>query len=474
VAPHAPLTVTFGEAVTADAGWFAIECANSGLHAAVPGGGPTIYTLTPALPFTAGEQCAVTIHAARLHDNDSDDPPDTPAADFTWRFTVAAAPVEAVLINEIDTDTPGSDAVEFIELYDGGRGGINLAGLVLVLWNGQNDTAYAAIDLTGVTDPGGYFTVGDNGLPGVDLPLPVALQNGPDAIALYAGRAANFPNGTPLTTAGLRDAVVYGPADASDTGLLTLLEAGQPQLDESTRGDAPAHALQRCPDGAGGPRRTSEYRAAPPTPGASNHCPLDAPPSALATSPAPEATDVPLSATLIITFSEPVDLSNGWIELSCGGAPQALTTLPGPTTATAVPAAPLPPGATCTATLRATAISDQDSDDPPDAPAADVVWQFYTAAVPPILVAGFTSNSPVWVDQPVIFTNTTTTTGPDTPSFVWDFGDGTTSTAQNPTHRYTLPGRYTVTLTATAGPTATARAEVIVRPRLVLVPFVGG
>lgn len=34
-------------------------------------------------------------------------------------------------------------------------------------------------------------------------------------------------------------------------------------------------------------------------------------------------------------------------------------------------------------------------------------------------------------------------------TWLWNFGDGTTSTEQNPTHRYTTPGTYTVTLTAT-------------------------
>lgn len=34
-------------------------------------------------------------------------------------------------------------------------------------------------------------------------------------------------------------------------------------------------------------------------------------------------------------------------------------------------------------------------------------------------------------------------------SWLWDFGDGSTSTAQNPTHQYTTPGLFTVALTAT-------------------------
>lgn len=67
----------------------------------------------------------------------------------------------------------------------------------------------------------------------------------------------------------------------------------------------------------------------------------------------------------------------------------------------------------------------------------------------PLVVADFsmTPSSPA-VGSEVSFTNNSTG-GPV--SFSWNFGDGATSTAQNPTHRYNGQGTYTVTLVASNG-----------------------
>jgi PKD repeat protein len=62
-------------------------------------------------------------------------------------------------------------------------------------------------------------------------------------------------------------------------------------------------------------------------------------------------------------------------------------------------------------------------------------------------VAGFTHNAPVCLGEVVTFTNATTGTEPLW--YMWDFGDGGTSTETNPVYLYMAAGTYTVTLDAT-------------------------
>jgi len=187
----------------------------------------------------------------------------------------AFSPLQAtVIINELDADTPGTDAAEFVELYDGGVGNTSLTGLVVVFYNGATDTSYAAFDLDGFsTDASGYFVLGNAAVPHVSLVFPDnTLQNGADAVALYVGNASNFPNGTPITTVNLIDALVYDTNDPDDPGLLVLLNPGQPQVDEGGGGNSSTDSNQRCPNGSGGARNTNTYIQAEPTPGAANRC----------------------------------------------------------------------------------------------------------------------------------------------------------------------------------------------------------
>lgn len=176
------------------------------------------------------------------------------------------------LINEVDSDTPGIDNEEFIEIFDGGVGIQPLDGLILVLFDGETDRSYFSLDLDGfATNTDGYFVIGNAGVPNVDLVIPNdTIQNGADAVALYAGNLVDLPDGTPAVAGNLIDAIVYGIAQPNDSELLLELTPTQSQVNEAD-GSLPAlESMQRVPDYSGGPRMTLTYSTCVPTPGTSN------------------------------------------------------------------------------------------------------------------------------------------------------------------------------------------------------------
>ncbi|WP_239786620.1 InlB B-repeat-containing protein [Tenacibaculum finnmarkense] len=190
----------------------------------------------------------------------------------TLESTTNNTPI-TIMINEIDVDQKGTDTNEFIELYDGGAGNTSLDNHTIVLFNGGKDTSYKTIDLTGYkTTADGYFVIGNSTVANVNLVefAKNGIQNGADAIALYHADASEFHNGTPITTNNLVDAIVYDTNDNDDAGLLTLLNAKQPQVNENAKDDKDRHSLQRIVNGSGGLRNTDTYTQARPTPGKEN------------------------------------------------------------------------------------------------------------------------------------------------------------------------------------------------------------
>jgi methionine-rich copper-binding protein CopC len=91
-AANTNVTITFSEPVNVVGGWFDITCSLSGNHAATVTGTSPIasYVLDPAVNFTFGETCTVTITAANVTDNDA--PMANMAADYVFTFGVADAP----------------------------------------------------------------------------------------------------------------------------------------------------------------------------------------------------------------------------------------------------------------------------------------------------------------------------------------------------------------------------------------------
>lgn len=175
-------------------------------------------------------------------------------------FIVAISYSQAVVINELDCDTPGIDYGEFVELKSA-TPNFALDGYVLVFFNGSSsggDSSYFALDLDGaVTDVNGLLLIGSDTV----TPYPQVfigenlIQNGADAIAIYQGNDYDFPEGTLATTTNLVDALVYDTSDADDTVLMSLLGVTE-QINEGPGNNT--NSIQRNNDGS--------YTSTTPTP----------------------------------------------------------------------------------------------------------------------------------------------------------------------------------------------------------------
>ena len=88
VAVGSQVTVTFSEDVAAPASAFALSC-NGAPVAFALSGGPTTFTLDPTADLPFGASCSATVTGASVSDTDTNDPPDTVAADRTWTFSTA-------------------------------------------------------------------------------------------------------------------------------------------------------------------------------------------------------------------------------------------------------------------------------------------------------------------------------------------------------------------------------------------------
>ncbi len=173
-----------------------------------------------------------------------------------------------VVINELDTDNPSTDDKEFIELKSVDPN-FSLEGYVLVFFNGSatsstGNKSYYALDLDGLsTDVNGLALIGNDLVsPVPDKFFPTStMQNGPDAVALYAGNASDFPDQTLATTTNLVTALAYGTDDPDATELMNLLGLTI-QINEDENNLSTTQSIQRKNDGT--------YEVKAPTPGANN------------------------------------------------------------------------------------------------------------------------------------------------------------------------------------------------------------
>lgn len=175
---------------------------------------------------------------------------------------------QVVVINELDSDTPGVDDKEFLELKSA-TPNFPLDGYIVVFFNGSSsggNRSYLAYDLAGyVTDGNGLLLIGSTTVvpfPQYIIPVSV-IQNGADAVAIYQASIYDFPGETLATQDNLIDALVYGTNDAEATELLNLLGLTE-QINEGAGNNT--NSIQRFVDGEG----NVTYQTTSPTPRQNN------------------------------------------------------------------------------------------------------------------------------------------------------------------------------------------------------------
>ncbi len=279
---------------------------------------------------------------------------------------------------------------DFVELFNRGTTSVSLDGWSIQYASATGTGNFGAnagqlTPLSGSLAPGQYLLIeegqgsgGSSPLPAPDItdPTPIAMSGTAGKVALVNTTDSLGCNGgsNPCDQAALDmivDLVGWGNANffegagaapgTSNTTALFRLGDGCVETDENSADFV---------TGAPTPRNT----ASPFSP-----CSGDAPPTVTGVTPEDGASDVPVESDLSVSFSEAVDASAASFTLTCASSGTHTFALSGgPEVFTLNPDTDFDNGESCTLTVLAAGVSDQDADDPPDNMPADFSASFTT------------------------------------------------------------------------------------------------
>jgi predicted extracellular nuclease len=286
---------------------------------------------------------------------------------------VVTAPLQ-VVISQVYGGGGNSGATyknDFIELFNRDSTAIDLSGWS-VQYAAAAGTTWQRTNLTGLTlQPGQYYLVQEaQGAGGtVDLPPPDA--SGTIAMSATGGKVALVTNTTTLTggcPTVVLDFVGYDGATCFEgSGATATLSNTTAALRKSNGCFDTNDNANDFVVGAPSPRNTASPF---------NVCGV---PSVSSTVPANSESGVAVDTNISLTFSEPVTVSDGWYTISCSASDgHTASVTGGPTTFAIDPTNDFSPNETCTVTVHAANVTDEDA----NAMAADYVFSFTTEAAP--------------------------------------------------------------------------------------------
>lgn len=283
---------------------------------------------------------------------------------------------------------------DYVELFNAGASAIDISGWSLQYGSATGQFASSSTNLyvfaSGTTVPAGKYLLvqlGAAGSGGIALPttpdlvttnLAMGANNGKVALANINTALGCGATATPcaLPDARIVDLAAWGTSNNAEGGVtiknglaLTNQEGGVRKSAGCQDTDHNGNDFDVLSGAALLPRNGSSP---------ANVCGGgDVPPTVTSTTPANGATGVAVDAAVDITFSEPVTVT-GAIAIDCAtSGVQNVTPTGGPTTFV-LPHTNFASGETCTVTVLASQVTDQDG--APNNMAADYVWSFTTAS----------------------------------------------------------------------------------------------
>lgn len=267
---------------------------------------------------------------------------------------------------------------DFVELFNRGTTTVSLVGLSIQYASATGTGNFGAntaqiTPLSGSLAPGQYLLIQEatNVAVGSPLPTPDITDSTPINMSGSAGKVALVNSTTSLGCNGGST-----PCSAAQLALiLDLVGYGSANFFEGS-GPAPTLTNSTAAFRAGAgcidtDNNAADFTAATPAPrntATPLHSCADAAPDVASTYPASGATDFPINANLSVAFTEPVNVTGTWFDLSCSVSGSNIPTSfsGGPTTFELDPDVDLVNSESCTLTIFAANITDQDLNDPPD------------------------------------------------------------------------------------------------------------
>ena len=291
---------------------------------------------------------------------------------FSFPFFINSSPARAVATSLFISEyIEGSSNNKAIEIYNGTGTAVDLStnNYQLEFYFNGNTSPLTTINLTGSLADGDVYVVADNDattaiLNAADLISTSSFFNGDDTIILR-------------NSSGIVDVIGQlgvDPGSQWGTGDTSTQDNTIQRLDTVCGGDSnETDAFNPAVEWLGLPQDTFT--------GLGSHTANcgDGPPSVVSTSPVNGTPNVALNANITVNFNEPVTLGGSWLSLSCttSGTVTAVTT-GGPQSYTLDPSTDFASGETCTVTILANQVTDQDGT--PDNMTSNYSFNFSTVS----------------------------------------------------------------------------------------------